>query len=66
MSLMEDIEKLAHYADNASDSFKRQLEMAKQSQQQSGRGADTQINRGVDRSKELRPIERPMIVRSRA
>lgn len=71
MTLQAEIERIRSYPSTASEQFRRQLDAINQAgqQQQWGAGNGHQVSaaaRGVDRSRELNPIARPMIVRTSA
>lgn len=66
MTVTERIESLRSYPQNSSDSFRQQIERARESASRMGApppGAP-KGQQGIDRSKDLTPMPRPSIIRS--
>lgn len=62
MTLADQIEQLRGYSAEASEAFRQQLERARVSREQMD-GQVAQV-KGIDRSGELTPLQRPTIVRT--
>jgi len=64
MDLADEIEKLRTYPESATKAFREQLERARSSRKQlSGQDGEVGSVRGIDRSGELTPLPRPVILR---
>lgn len=62
MSLADRIEKLRHYPAHASEAFRQQLERGRISRETMD--GQVAVVKGIDRSGELMPLQRPTIVRA--
>jgi hypothetical protein len=65
MALADEIERLRNYPENAAKAFRDQLERARNSREKLAKqDGEVEPVRGVDRSGELAPLPRPVILRS--
>jgi hypothetical protein len=64
MSVALEIEALKNFPSGESKEFRAQIERARQLREQVGSGPNLPPDVGIDRSKELRPIQRPSILRT--
>ena len=64
MSIALEIEAAKDYPARADEKFREQIDQARRLRERVGAWSGIPQDRGVDRSAELRPIERPAILRS--
>lgn len=64
MPIENEFERLAEFERRAPQAFRDQLQMARSAGERFfGDGAGRMPHTGIDRSRELQPVERPVIVR---